>query len=163
MPDTLPHNAKIFAIDPGVNGGYAVLGTAGEFINANELPRFGRSLNAVELGSLIRSYQPEVVIIEQVGPMPKQGLGSTFVFGMAYGICLGVAGGAGVPVVLVTPQRWKGHCRLIGKPKDMARELAIRLYPEAADLLKLKRHGGRADAMLIARYGHDMDTGARLL
>jgi crossover junction endodeoxyribonuclease RuvC len=164
MPDT-PVNPypKIFAIDPGVNGGWAVLGHDGEFIDAGELPRFERSLNAVELGTLLKVYQPGAVIIEKVGPMPKQGLSSTWIFGVSYGLCIGVAAGASVPVSMVSASRWKVHFHLIGKPKDAARELAIRLYPLAAGFLTLKKHCGRADAMLMARYALDLEMGRRFV
>jgi crossover junction endodeoxyribonuclease RuvC len=54
---------------------------------------------------------------------------------------------------LVTPGVWKRHAGLIGKEKDASRELAARLYPQAT--LNLKKHHGRADALLLARYGWD--------
>ncbi len=84
-----------------------------------------------------------------------------FTFGAAYGVCIGVVAGAGIPYVLVAPPKWKAHFRLQGKPKEAARELALRLYPEAGPKLNLKRHHGRADALLLARYALDMDAGRR--
>jgi hypothetical protein len=152
---------RIFAIDPGVNGAWALLGQSGEFMGAGELPRFPNALNATELGTLLRAHEPEAVIIELVGSMPKQGVASTFLFGTAYGVCLGVAAGLGVPVSLITPSKWKSHFRLTNKPKDASRELAIRLYPEAAPLLNLKKHCGRADALLMARYARDREEGKK--
>ena len=157
----LDPRCQVLAIDPGVNGAYAVLGHSGEFIDCDELPRFDKLVNAVELGRLFASHIPERAVIEKVGAMPGQGVTSMFTFGAAYGVCIGVAGGSGTPLSLVTPVKWKAHFRLIGKPKDASRELAIRLYPEAAPRLNLKKHGGRADALLLARYAVDMDTGAK--
>ena len=149
----------IFAIDPGVNGAYAILDWTGDYVGCGELPRFDKLVNAVELGKLFAGYAPKMAIIEKVGAMPGQGVSSMFTFGAAYGVCLGVAGGHGTPVTLVLPGRWKKHFRLIGKPKDAARELAIRLYPRASHMLNLKKHGGRADAILLGRYAYDMDNG----
>ena len=151
--------SQIIAIDPGVNGAWAILGHQGEFIRADELPRFDKLVDAVGLGWIFSSFTPERAVIEKVGAMPGQGVTSMFTFGAAYGVAIGVAGGAGVPIAFVTPAKWKGHFRLSGKPKDAARELAIRLYPEAASQLTLKKHHGRADALLLARYALDMDAG----
>jgi crossover junction endodeoxyribonuclease RuvC len=158
LPVTDPRTG-VFAIDPGVNGAWAVLGHVGEYCGCGELPRFAKLVNAVELGELFVGYRPASAVIEKVGAMPKQGVSSTFTFGTAYGVAIGVAGGSGTPFSLVTPQRWKAHFRLIGKDKDAARELAIRLFPVAAHHLNLKKHVGRADALLLARYALDMDNG----
>lgn len=155
--------SQIIAIDPGVNGAFAILGHRGEFIKADELPRFDKLVDAVALGNLFASYAPAIAVIEKVGAMPGQGVTSMFTFGAAYGVAIGVAGGAGVPIAFVTPAKWKAHFRLSGKPKDAARELAIRLYPEAASQLTLKKHHGRADALLLARYALDMDAGSKFL
>ena len=150
-----------FAIDPGVNGAYAILDWEGRFIKADELPRFDKLVDAVALGNIFGSYAPERVVIEKVGAMPGQGVTSMFTFGAAYGVAIGVAGGAGVPIVFVSPAKWKAHFRLVGKPKDASRELAIRLFPKAAPSLTLKKHHGRADALLLARYANDMDAGSK--
>lgn len=39
-----------------------------------------------------------------------------------------------------------------GKDKDGSRLVAMRLFPEASDRLHLKKHHGRADALLIAEF-----------
>ena len=152
---------QIIAIDPGVNGAFAILGHRGEFIKADELPRFDKLVDAVAFGALVASYAPASAVIERVGAMKGQGVTSMFTFGAAYGVAIGVIGGYGIPFALITPAKWKAHFRLVGKPKDAARELAIRLYPEAASHLSLKKHQGRADALLLARYGLDMDAGRK--
>ena len=148
-------------IDPGVNGAYAVLLGNGEFWGCDELPRFAKMVNAVEFSGVLQSLRPATVVIEKVASRPGQGVSSVFTFGCAYGVCIGCVAGFGAPINFVTPAKWKSHFRLIGKPKDAARELAIRLYPVAAPLLKLKKHVGRADAILMARYAWDMDNGSK--
>ena len=151
----------VMGIDPGVNGAYAVLLPNGDFWSCDELPRFEKMVNATGFSDVLNSLRPAQVAIERVSAMPKQGVSSTFTFGAAYGVCIGCVAGYGAPVSLVTPAKWKAHFRLVGKPKDAARELAIRLYPVAAPLLKLKKHHGRADALLLARYAWDMDNGSK--
>ena len=155
--------SKILAIDPGVNGAFAVLGRQGEFVDMGELPRFAKLLNGVELAVIFSLHKPELAVIEKVASMPGQGVASTFTFGCAYGVCIGVATGLDVPVSFVTPGRWKTHFRLTGRPKDASRELAIRLYPGAARMLGLKKHHGRADALLMARFAHDTEAGAKFI
>jgi crossover junction endodeoxyribonuclease RuvC len=149
----------IFAIDPGINGAWAVLNWTGEHMGCGELPRFEKALNAVELSNLFDGYAPEQAIIERVGAMPKQGVTSTFNFGVSYGMCRGVVAATGTPLTLVSPGRWKKHFGLIGKPKDASRQLATELFPSASSHLSLKKHVGRADALLLARYGFEMKHG----
>ena len=50
----------------------------------------------------------------------------------------------------VTPREWKRHFNL-GPDKEQARALAIRLYPKLRGL-HLKKHQGRAEALLLGRY-----------
>jgi Holliday junction resolvasome RuvABC endonuclease subunit len=151
--------SKILSIDPGLNGAYAILGHRGEYLEMGELPRFQKLVSAAELGVIFRMHRPETCVIEKVGAMPKQGVSSTFTFGCAYGVCIGVAGGSDTPIAFVTPGRWKAHFRLVGKPKDASRELAIRLYPDLAQSFALKKHHGRADALLLARFALDVEAG----
>jgi crossover junction endodeoxyribonuclease RuvC len=150
--------SKVFAIDPGINGAWAVLGFAGEFLGAGEIPRFPKLINGVEFASLVRSYAPEQVVIERVHAMPKQGVTSVFTFGAAYGVCIGIACGTGTPISYVTPHRWKSHFRLMGTSKNASREKAIQLFPGAHKYLSLQKHHGRADALLLARFFLDMET-----
>ena len=155
--------SKILAIDPGVNGAFAVLERDGSLSDMGELPRFDKLLNGVELAAIFSMHKPKLAVIEKVASMPGQGVASTFTFGCAYGVCIGVASGLNVSVSFVTPGRWKTHFRLTGKPKDASRELAIRLYPNAASLLGLKKHVGRSDALLLARFAHDTEAGAKFI
>jgi crossover junction endodeoxyribonuclease RuvC len=156
---TYDPRSQFLAFDPGLNGAWAALGFNGEFLEAGELPRFDNALDAKSISDLLLMFKPATIVIEQVGSRPGQGVSSTFKFGVAYGICIGVAGCANASLTFVTPGKWKKHFRLLGKPKDASRELAIRTYPEAASRLTLKRHHGRADALLMARYALDMDAG----
>ena len=151
------HRNMIMAIDPGLNGAYAVINaSSGEFFGCAETPRFAKMINAVEFARIVSSVRPSHAVIEKVGAMPKQGVSSTFVFGTAYGTCIGVLAGVGAPLSYVTPGKWKAHFRLLGKDKEASRELAVRLYPVASSLLKLKKDHGRAEAILLARYAFDL-------
>jgi hypothetical protein len=55
-----------------------------------------RQLNEVLLAEIIKAYQPDCAWIERVHALPKQGVTSSFSFGLAYGLARGVLMGLGV-------------------------------------------------------------------
>ena len=58
-----------------------------------------------------------------------------------------------IPTELVSPQRWKKEIMADqGKEKSAARFKAMTLFPSLADQLKLVKHDGRAEALLMAEY-----------
>ena len=146
----------IVGIDPGITGAVAVLTDSGEFVAVHDMPtmKLGDKKNQVHapsLAKMLRFIEPRMVVLESVHAMPGQGVTSMFNFGMGYGAIKGVLAGIGVPYKDATPQKWKKACGLIGKDKDAARLLAIELWPEAS--LSRKKDCGRADALLIAKFG----------
>lgn len=142
-------------IDPGLTGAIAFFYENGDFIEVFDMPTMAlgkkNQVNAIELTKILNKHVPKNVFIEMVGAMPGQGVSSMFNFGMGYGVLQGVCAGLFLPITLITPNKWKKMAGLIGKEKDQARTLAQQTYP-AADL-SLKKHVGRADAMLIAAFG----------
>lgn len=143
-------------IDPGISGAIAIIYGKDEGRKLEDMPVMAgtgkrQTVNGSALARLMPLGNDVTCYLEQVAAMPGQGVSSMFSFGTSYGIVLGVMAAFGIPVVLVTPQAWKKHFNLIGKDKDMARALAQRLYPSAS--LGRKKDIGRADALLIARYG----------
>lgn len=149
-------NDYVIGIDPGLSGAIALL-RDGEYAEVWDMPTMGRGsgnkqqINAAAVGKLLRECPPCRAYIELVGAMPGQGVSSMFNFGKAAGAAMGALGALQIPVIEVTPQRWKKQFGLTGKEKDMARTMAQQLMPSAP--LSLKKHGGRADALLIALYG----------
>ena len=139
------------SIDPGaVSGAYALF-FAGKPVKVGDLPVANGQLDGAELGRMVAGMEPEAVVVERVASMPKQGVASTFKFGMAVGIIHGVLLSNEVPLHLATPGTWKRHFHLTGTDKDAARALAIRLYP-ALQGLHRKKDQGRADALLMGTY-----------
>lgn len=144
----------IIGIDPGKTGAIAVLGPDGQLRGLLDMPIINGEVDATGLaGVLVHLEAPCVTFVEKVHSMPKQGVKSTFSFGQNYGTILGVIGTLQLPLVKVRPQDWKPTFRLTGKDKDASRQLALEMWPEARDELRLKKHGGRADAALIAEHG----------
>lgn len=147
-------------IDPGNTGAIALLGEDGDLVAVHDMPLMAngkkQQVNAAELCRIIcdirdSSESALMCHVEKVSAMPGQGVSSMFNFGMGFGVIQGVIAGAGLPYTLVTPQAWKKRAGLLGKDKDMARTVAQQLYPDAP--LGRKKDIGRADAILIARFG----------
>jgi Holliday junction resolvasome RuvABC endonuclease subunit len=141
----------IMGIDPGaVSGAYAIYSSSGR-VWVDDLAAVNGQLDGAALARVVGNAQVSVAVVEKVGAMPKQGVASTWKFGFACGIIQGVLMATGVPVHYVAPTVWKKHWGLTGKDKDASRALAIMRYPKLAGL-SLKRHHGRADALLMLEW-----------
>jgi crossover junction endodeoxyribonuclease RuvC len=88
--------------------------------------------------------------VENVHAMPRQGVSSTFSFGFSFGTVIGCLASLRIPYTLVSSNLWKRQVNIRGKGKDAARTRALQLFPALAEQLNLKRHHGRADALLLA-------------
>jgi crossover junction endodeoxyribonuclease RuvC len=144
-------------IDPGLEGAIAVLSQKGEYVALFDMPLLPsgkkRRVDGATLKTLLAAYAHYAPIwIEQVAAHPGQGVTSMFNFGYSAGIIEGIVNGiGGLPYDFVTPQAWKRRASLINQDKGAALTVAKRLFPEAE--LTLKKHVGRADALLIAKFG----------
>lgn len=147
----------IIGIDPGQSGGIAAID--GDASHAVPMPLSGKDINGHAVANILKNLTPSVVILEKVHAMPKQGVSSTFKFGMGYGLVIGVCEALGIPYRLVTPQAWK-KVVLAGtaKDKDAAISFVRRAYP-GVDLTpghKRVPHDGMADAICLAEYGRQL-------
>ena len=141
-------------IDPGKNGGIAIVSTL-----ENKIEKIGvKCYSDEDLLSILKDaeeYIQKVCYLEKVHAMPKQGVSSTFNFGMNYGFIQGVLKAYGIPYELVTPQKWKKEFSCTSD-KNTSIEVCKRLFPsvnlKATDRCK-KDHDGMAEALLIAEYG----------
>jgi crossover junction endodeoxyribonuclease RuvC len=147
--------APIMGVDPGVTGAIAFYYPVISRISVYDVPLAGGEIDAPNLAALIKNYNPSLAIIERVSAMPKNGAVSMFNFGRSYGDVRGVVGALNIPLHLVSPQKWKKHFGL-SSDKDQSRMLAIRMFPTVAEHFKLKKHDGRAEAALIAKYGAEV-------
>lgn len=141
-------------IDPGKNGGIAVIQT---YINQTQ--KVGvKCYSDEDLLSILEDAKTclqAICYLEQVHAMPKQGVSSTFNFGMNFGFIQGVLKAYGIPYELVTPQKWKKEFSCTSD-KNTSIEVCKRLFPnvnlKATERCK-KDHDGMAEALLIAEYG----------
>ena len=103
--------------------------------------------------NLNRLWSQQLIGIEKIHSMPGQGVASMFSMGEGFGIWQGILQAFFMPTTFITPQAWK-KALMAGMPKekDASRIRAIQLFPSVAEELKLKKHHGRADALLIAEF-----------
>ena len=136
-------------IDPGRNGGYAVL-------NNGEIETYGK-FDKQELinvcYSLSRKQEKTRACLEKVHAMPKQGSVSMFSFGENYGWLKGVLDAFEIPYQEIPPQTWKKEFNLNSK-KELSIEVCQQLFPDA-NLVPhggKKAHDGIAESLLMAEY-----------
>lgn len=150
----------ILGIDPGITGAIAKLN--GSILEVDDIPVAGKrvELQALldKLWQYIENESDEVrAFIERAQAMPKQGVVSTFNYGMTYGMLLAALAAAEIPYEEVSAAKWKRALR-ISKEKDVARRRASELMPQGASCWPLKKHHNRAEAALIAWWGKESLT-----
>jgi crossover junction endodeoxyribonuclease RuvC len=149
---------RILGIDPGLTGGVALLRSV---VDADMLAVTWptpvikidkkNKLNVPAMVTIVMDAKPDHCFIEQVTAMPKQGVSSTFAFGMGYGIWLGILGTLQIPYTMVHSSRWKPAMGLRGQPKSASLLMVSQLFPSVS--LPRAKDEGQAEALLIAEYG----------
>lgn len=145
----------ILAIDPGLTGAVAFYFTNLPYaVSVFDMPVVNGEVNAAELRDMIGNYKPDHAIIEQVGPMPRDGVKQAWRFSGAYATARTVVALLNIPMTLVVPGRWKKAMNVKGGPdgKEECRALAIRSFPACAGRFSRKMDQGRGEAALLALY-----------
>jgi crossover junction endodeoxyribonuclease RuvC len=108
------------------------------------------------------SYGVRLAAVERVGPMPRQGVVSTFTFGRGFGEVLGALKALGVPLELPLPSAWKRDV-LAGTDMGKAAVGYVKRRFPAANLLPTPRSkkasDGIAEAVCLAEFGRRSLTG----
>ena len=97
--------------------------------------------------------------IEQVSTRPGEGRSSAFKFGYTAGGVRGMMAHAAIPVVMVTPQKWKKFFGLTSDKKEACAHAAA-MFPENKKEFYGPKGGlrdGLAEAALIALYGYHLE------
>jgi hypothetical protein len=145
----------IVSVDPGIRGAAAALCPKRGFVDVIDLPTMPagnkREINSIEFHNWLRIIKPHRIVIENVHSMPKQGVASTFRFGMAFGTLKATCKAwIGPDLELVDPTVWHAYFQLPGDDKEAARQLALKLFPETSHYLARKKDHNRAESELIA-------------
>lgn len=150
----------ICGIDPGKTGAIAFLYNNGKkdfFAEVHDMPVFDREINASALADLLREMKPRHTYVEKVTAF-NMGRTSAHSFGKSVGVIEGVLATLKLPRTLVIPQTWKKHFSLIKQDKSASRMLATRLFPQNTDDFLRAKDDGRAEALLIAKWGEDNES-----
>ena len=165
-------------IDPGFDGAIGAVGKDG-FIGVRDTPslevksgkKTRRKYNTPEMVKIIleltKGYDRVFLALEQVGSMPGQGVASMFAFGRGLGMWEGILACACVTacngsIHMVRPQKWKA-IMLDGMDKGSKASSilkATQLFPMAP--ISLKKHDGRAEALLIAEWVRQSSSSSEL-
>jgi Holliday junction resolvasome RuvABC endonuclease subunit len=144
--------AGFIGIDPGVQGGIAVLyiDEDGNERHVTKLPLKDKTEADVSkwLWDLCEGRNSEfVAVIEFVHSSPQMGVKSAFTFGRSYGFLRGCLSSLGFPYVEVRPQAWQKAMGCLTKgDKNVSKAKAQQLYPGE------KVTHATADALLLATY-----------
>ena len=150
-------------IDPGTKGAIALCSDV-HTIQVWDVPYFlvgktKRRINELAfldlMAGLTATYDPSLAVIEDVSGWGAQA--GQFVFGYTTGSLTTAVIAAGVPIIKVRPETWKRALGLpVGKSeaKEVALQYASQLMPSQRHLWPLKKHHDRAEAALLALYGH---------
>lgn len=139
------------AIDPGAVSAAIAVFHDDHPTFVDDIRTVNGQIDVVALARALEDMKIRHVVVENVHSMPKQGVASTFKFGMGVGIIHGVAGALRLPISLVSPTTWKGFYRL-SSDKEQARALAIRTWPHLNRYLDRRKDANRAEALLIGGW-----------
>ncbi|TVU01327.1 hypothetical protein EJB05_53235, partial [Eragrostis curvula] len=152
-------------VDPDTCGAIAVLSPDGSsqvfdnpFVRMVVSNVIRKRLDTKSIIQLLRSLDAPpgtTAYIEKSCPFPTDGKLGWWSTGFSYGLWIASLVSSGFSVVPVASQTWKAYFGLSRSesPKDDSRQAASILFPDKATSLKLKKHHGRAEALLLAAYG----------
>lgn len=156
-------------VDPGQKGGIAVVEN-NNVVFCTEMPSTERDIWEVfqEIREQTNGFNNLVAMIELVHSMPKQGVASSFKFGLNYGLVRMAIVASEIPFEEVSPQKWMKAMGINhqGMEKKEGKELLLKkaqqLFPKLP-LWKEPRSKGRqlavCDAILLAEYCQRKENG----
>lgn len=143
---------KYLGIDPGFSGAWGMIDHLGQYIACGEMHHTDKYiLTKYVLDDIFQAIDKDdiEVVVEAVHSMPKQGVASSFKFGVAYGGALAIAERLNCAWHMVTPQVWKKALKL-NSDKHQSLSLARELWP-TSPITKVKDNG-KAEALLLALW-----------
>jgi hypothetical protein len=165
----------VLGIDPGKQGALCLLEIARprKIVLLQDLPLSadGKDIDANAFSMFLELYSERIrfCVIEKVSAMTYtdasgqkrgQGAAASFNFGKGFGLVLGCLHSARVPLIEVVPSVWKILLGLSSAKHDSILK-AHELYPSSRDWVKLKKHDGRAESLLLAHFGAERFGGTK--
>lgn len=154
-------------IDVGLTGAIACLDSYGQMVEVIDMPTMDKQssnpratvkqqLNGAGIREKLEAWRKTDTLfafVERVNTFGKQGIATNGSLMHSLGMIEGIIQTLCIPYVLVAPISWKKYFKL-GRDKELSRQLAIRLFPNAS--LARKKDQNRAEALLIGRYGVEL-------
>jgi hypothetical protein len=155
----------VIGIDIGITGAAAAVDTHGT-CSVQDLPITGgvsaKRIDGRALILLLRQFVPPgetaTCVIEDVRVRQIRGRQMSHAnegnLMRSRGIVEAVADIMRLDLRVIQPATWKRFYGLLGKDKNAARGMAAKLYPIQSSAFKRVKDHNRAEAVLIAHYGH---------
>lgn len=151
----------ILGIDPGFSGAIAAYDVANGKLSIVDMPIMtaAKGRTELDLHHLHEVLTPPAGVqisafLEFVAARPGQGAPATFRFGQGYGAIQMALAAHKIPTHYVTPAKWKRFFGL-SPDKGASRGLATQRFPANAEEFRRVKDDGRAEAALIALFGHE--------
>ena len=155
----------VLGIDPGSPLTMALLAPNGEWVGhaggevLADKAKVGWKNSPASVTALIRKWHEHAVsrkgalvaAVENVGPMPGEGIVSACKFAGSIWLVQGVLTAFNIPYAMITPQEWKRALKL-SRDKDASVKLAKTVFAARAWRLKHKKDHDYAEAALLAHY-----------
>lgn len=142
---------SVIGIDPGKNGGIALMNDAYVVVDVVKMPQTN-----VDLRDTIEDMKAQgatVCYLEKVHAMPNNGAVSMFTFGQQFGWLQQVLADARIMTIEIPPNTWQKALGVAGTGKDKAEHKSL-LKSKAQQLFpSTKVTNYNQDALLIAYYG----------
>lgn len=140
-------DGMFLGIDPGVNGGIAIIGGPDYIHTFSMKDKTERDVNQFLFCWMGSDHSDDFAVIEKVSSSPQMGVRSAFTFGRSYGFLRGILTGEDIPFEEVSPQKWQKELGCLTKgDKNVSKARAQQLFPQ------LKITHAIADALLLAEY-----------
>lgn len=150
----------IIGIDPGKNGGIAVIKDKKLIFLVKTPPTPKEMLSLFKKIKMMGKISDCVCYLEKVGGLPGMGGSSMFNFGQVYGFTVMALLSNEIKTITVTPQKWqkffqlgtKSQCSSDTVWKNKLKSKAEQLFPDKKIFL------WGSDAVLIAEYGSNLEN-----
>lgn len=176
--ESFPCETVYLGVDPGLSGALAVLWpSSGPWIyDAEEIriayrkrdkkdgetkSRSRGVFNAAAAAAAVREIRQIAsrrewslsAALEMAYAMPGENRGSSLTIGENSGIWIGIFSALSIPYCKISAAHWKQKL-LTGLPHEKGSSVvaALRMFPQSHLFLKLAKHHGRADALMLAEY-----------
>lgn len=149
----------IVGIDPGKNGGIAIIDKQSNFIDVISMPCLNNKLDYHAIINYLQQYHNAMYALENCWYRPIMKGKGAFTFAQftegieALLIC------TNKKFEKILPAAWQKTFGLLNKDKEASIQIALQLYPEVSEKLissktknKTKYSDGRAEALLIATH-----------